>query len=224
MTINSLMNRLAFNDLMKNISIDQVIYYTIDFMSILGCPEMFTDKTEILHLTDYRAKLPCDYFSIIQARLLKKDNPCLLYSTDTFLKSPFKRSNDKSLEYRIQGSVIYTSFTDEDIEISYKAILTDDNGYPLLPEDSSFVRALEFYIKKNYYTNLYDVEKINERILENAKRDYSWAVAQCKTNYKTPTVDQLEALANGWKTMLVRDNEHIVGFKNTNKKEQVRIH
>lgn len=60
--------------------------------------------------------------------------------------------------------------------------------------------------------------------MENAKRDYSWAVAQCKTNYKTPTVDQLEALANGWKTMLVRDNEHIVGFKNTNKKEQVRIH
>jgi hypothetical protein len=54
----------------------------------------------------------------------------------------------KDLTYKIQGNFIYTSFEEGEIEVSYQAIATDEQGFPLIPDNSSFTRALELYIKK----------------------------------------------------------------------------
>ena len=59
-----------------------------------------------------------------------------------------KTHESSDLTYKIQGRVIYTSIKEGTIEIAYRAIAVDDEGYPLVPDKSSFSRALELYIKK----------------------------------------------------------------------------
>ena len=77
--------------------------------------------------------------------------------------------------YKIQGSVIYTSLKEGTIEISYRAILSlwafavDDEGSPLIPEKSSFTRALELYIKNQCFTILFDLGKINQAVYANVQ-------------------------------------------------------
>jgi hypothetical protein len=41
----------------------------------------------------------------------------------------------------------------------------DDEGYPLLPDEPTFLRALELYIKKQWFTILFDMNKISPAVL-----------------------------------------------------------
>ena len=99
----------------------------------------------------------------------------------------------------------------------------DDDGYPLIPDNSSYERALEAYIKKQWFTIQYDLGKINPQIMMKADQDYAWAVGQAQTDLIMPTIDQMQSITNMWNSLLDR-REHATGFINQGTKEHIRIH
>ena len=178
--IRLILDKTLKHPLMQDLSFETVVDYTIDFMRIVGVPNMFLEKTVIIEVNNYRAMLPCDYYKVIQIR--KPGGPTFRYSSDSFHMSEYKDFNNRpisDLTYKIQGNIIYTSIEKGEIEIAYKAIAVDDEGYPLLPDNSSFTRALGLYIKKEHFTILFDTGKIDFRVLENTQKEYSWAVGDC---------------------------------------------
>jgi hypothetical protein len=46
----------------------------------------------------------------------------------------------------------------------------------MIPDDSSFIRALELYIKKQVFTVLFDMGKIQQPVYNNVCQEYSFAV------------------------------------------------
>ena len=164
---------------MQDISFETIVDYTLDFIQIVGCPQFFEEKTAILEVDKYRALLPCDYVSMIQVRINdpKYDNKhyAYRYSTDSFHFSENKPNvgmKGTDFTYKIQGGLIYTSTENTTIEIAYNAIATDEEGFPLLPDNSSFLRALELYVKKQWFTILFDLGRINANILNQTLQDY----------------------------------------------------
>lgn len=234
-SIRRVADRLMRHPLLRDISFETIIDYTVDFLQIVGVPSLFEEKTAILPVKDWRAALPCDYVSMIQVRTAKKvdgiepnhkSHISYRYSTDSF-----HMSNDKpdvgrygtDLTYKIQGCVIYTSTKDTDIEIVYNAIATDGEGYPLLPDNPSFLRALEAYIKKQHFTILFDLGKLQPIILQNAQQEYAFYVGDCETEFHRLSLDKAESLFNSWRTLLIRDSEHKHGFVNNGAKEYLTI-
>ena len=67
--------------------------------------------------------------------------------------------------FKTQGQIIYTSFKTGNILVSYKAIPIDKDGFPLLIDNSAFLRALELYIKREIFTILFDENKISPAVL-----------------------------------------------------------
>ena len=45
--------------------------------------------------------------------------------------------------------------------MAYRALPVDGEGIPLIPDNSVFYRALEAYVKKNWFTILFDLGKIS---------------------------------------------------------------
>ena len=180
--IRLILDKIMRHPLMQDISLETAVDYVVDFLRIVGVPSMFMEKTEIVEVKKYRAMLPCDYYQMIQVR--KEGGPAFRYSSDSFHMSECKDSNGRDLAdltYKIQGNIIYTSIEEGEIELSYEAIATDSEGYPLLPDNSSFTRALELYIKKQWFTILFDLGKINPAVLQNVQQEYAWAVGDCQT-------------------------------------------
>ena len=224
--IRLILDRLLEHPLLQNITIETAVAYTVDFMRIVGVPDMFMEKTDILEVKKYRAILPCDYYQMIQVRSTKDGNFAFRYSTDTFHMSNCKNSNSREfsdLTYKIQGNFIYTSIEEGKIEISYEAIATDSEGYPLLPDNSSFTRALELYIKKRHFTILFDIGKIDSKVLQNVQTEYAWAVGDCQSEFNRLSIDKAESFYNSWKTLILRDTEHRTGFKNNGAKEKLKL-
>lgn len=222
--IRLILDKILRHPLMQDLSLESAVDYTVDFMRIVGVPNMFMEKTEILEIEKYRAMLPDDYYQMIQVRKVKGGT--FRYSTDTFHMSESEEPNDRNISdftYKIQGNIIYTSMEDGEIEISYQSIATDEEGYPLLPDNSSFTRALGLYIKKEHFTTLFDMGKIQATVLNQALQDYAWAVGDCQTEFNRLSLDKAESFYNSWRTLIMRDTEHRTGFINNGTKERLKL-
>jgi hypothetical protein len=84
----------------------------------------------------------------------------------------------------------------------------DEEGYPMVPDNSTFTKALELYIKKQVFTILFDLGKIQGPILQQTQQDYAWAVGQAKNDMIIPTMDEMQSITNAWNSLLPRRKEH----------------
>ena len=215
--IKVVLDRILRHPLMQDLSLETAVDYTIDFMRIVGMPRMFTEKVVRIPIDKYRALLPCDYYQTIQVRI--PGGHALVYSTDSF----HMNNKGNSSTYKIQGNIIYTSIESGELELAYLAISTDADGYPLLPDNSSFTRALELYIKKQWFTILFDLGKITSAVLQNTQQEYAWAVGDCQSEFNRMSIDQMEAFSNSWRTMILRDHQHSSGFIGDGSRQTLNI-
>ena len=216
------MDKLTRHPLLEDIPFETVVDYAVDFIRIVGTPPAFLEKTQEIEIKDYRGILPCDYYQIIQARVINGEGKvgAFRYSTDSFHMSNVKPKCGE-LTYKIQGNCIITSIPDGKIEIAYKAMPIDEEGYPLIPDNSSYSRALELYIKLQWFTVLFDTGKITSQVLSNTQQQYAWAVGQAQTDLIRPTLDQMEAISNMWCKLIPSTKEHESGYIHEGTKEVI---
>ena len=221
-SIRVILDKVLRHPLMQDITFETAVDYAVDFMRIVGCPNIFTDKVVTLEIKNYRAPLPCDFYEMNQVRGAKS-KVCYRYATDSFHLSQ-RGDYNTDATYKIQGSIIYTSRKEEDIEISYRAIELDDEGLPLIPENSSFTRALELYIKKEAFTILFDTGKIQAGVMSKAESDYAWKVGQLQSEMTIPSESEMEAICRSWTTLIQRTTDFDKGFKHLGNREYIRNH
>lgn len=228
--INEIMAKITRHPMMHDIALETVIDYAVEFMRIVGIPPTFLDKTAIINIHEYRGELPCDYYEMIQVRLAPKHckpaelSPVFRYTTDSFHMSPVKPMVS-DLTYKIQGNCIFTSpLKDGPIEIAYKAMPVDDEGTPLIPDNSSYIRALQAYIKKEWFTEKFDEGKIPPQVMQKADQDYAWSVGQAQTDLIRPSIDQMESISALWNTLIPRTQEHRKSFLHEGTTERIKTH
>lgn len=163
-------------------------------------------KSVKLDITNYTITLPEDFYSLIG-----------VFNNDSY-------RNDNNFTYKIQNNVLYASCTQTDIDVDYIALELDEDGYPVIPDDPQFSRALELFIKKEYYTILFDLNKISQAVLQNTQQEYAWAVGACKSNYNLPTIDEMESLKNSLVSLFQNNKAQLEGFRNLGAYTLVRKH
>lgn len=221
-SIKIILDKLMRHPLLQDISLETVVDYTIDFMRIVGVPSMFSNKTNVLQITSYRSRLPCDFHQMIQMRTTEGSKYAFRYAGDSFHLSDSKIAA-KELTYRIEGDIIYTSIETGEVELSYTAISTDCDDYPIIPNNSSFTRALESFIKEKRFNILFDLGKISMAVYQNSQTQYAWNVGDCQSEFNRLTPDKAESFFNSWRTLLIRDNEHKTGFLYNGMKEKIKL-
>lgn len=220
-SIKVILDNILDHPLLKDVSLERAINHTVNFMRIVGCPKLFKEKSAIVHIEDYRGIMPCDFNEIVQVRTKgdsNKEYSTFRYTTDNFHMSENKNNNSYDLTYKVQGNIIFTSIEKGDIEIIYRAIAIDEDGYPLIPDNSSFIRALELYIKKQHFTILFDLSKITAASYNNVLQDYAWAVGQAQSDLIRPSIDEMQSITNSLNTLIPKVNEHSNGFINNGSK------
>ena len=224
-SIKVIFDKIMRHPLLQDLSIETIVDYSIDFMRIVGVPSMFEEKVEKAEVINYRASLPCDYYQMIQIRALDPNYNILgafRYSSDSFHMSNTKPEY-ADYSYKVQGNIIYLSVPNGLIEIAYQAIPIDLDGYPLIPDNSSFTRALEAYIKKQHFTILFDLGKIGNGPLAQVQQDYAWAVGDCQSEFNRLTIDKAESFYNSWRTLIIRSSEHRTGFLHNGTQEKLKM-
>ena len=217
---------------LRNVTLDDAVEYTVEFMGIVGVPDMFMDKEAVLHVSKYKVELPCDLVSVTMV----KDNCsgiAMRSTTDRFapdgkdvnryssmVRAPY--GDDKT--YKVQNHILVASFEEGDITVAYKAIPVDDDGYPLIQNNPIYLKALELYIKVEVFTDLYDDGDLDAKVLSNAQADYAWRVGQLQSELTIPNTSEMESLCRSWCTLIPRTTEFDSGFKHNGNREYLRRH
>lgn len=213
--IREILSRILRHPLLQDLSLEAAVQYTVDFFGIMGLPTTYIDKVQSVEINNFRGLLPCDLISINQ---VKYKDYCMRYMTDNFNNCPHNTHT-----FKTQGRIIYTSFKEGNVDISYKAMLVDEEGYPLLPDEPTFLRALELYIKKQWFTILFDMNKISPAVLQNTQQEYAFAVGACNNTFIIPSVSEMESIKNMWNQLIPRFNEFKTGFKFQGSQEHLKI-
>lgn len=245
--IKRVLDDLLDHPLLRDLTLEQVIRHTIRFISLNGFPQLYNDNIEVVDIRDYRGLLPCELISIIQVKDMAT-GICLRSMTDNFIPGlepkPKEWDRPKDLmnnavppvgeyippmngqreegTFKTQGRIIFTSFPEGQVEIAYKAIPVDDDGFPLLIDNETYLNALEAYIKKQVFTVKYDTGKVTAGVLTNAQTDYAWAVHQLQSEMTIPSVSEMESITRYLNTMLKPVTSFDQGFKDLGNREYRR--
>lgn len=223
--IRETLSRVLRHPLLQDVTLEQAVQYVIDFIEIFGMPKLYQDKEEVIHIENYRGVLPCDLISIIQVKDIKS-GICLRSMTDNFLPSEDDLNityGIKEMTFKTQGQIIFTSFREGDILISYKSIPIDKDGYPLLIDNAVFLKTLETYIKKEVFTILFDMGKIAAAVLQNTQQQYAWLAGQLQSEFTIPSVSEMESIKRSWCTLLQRTSSFNNGFKDNGNQEYIKV-
>ena len=210
------------------LNFESIIDYFIDFITIVGVPELFDEKftNAEIPITNYRAVLPDDFLEEIVVSI---DQKVARTATDLYFgnyqeyqdTNPNEYFPDKRSEptYKIKGGYIYLSKKEGNLLLKYKCIATDtdpeseDFGIPLLPDDPVFILALQSYIEIQFLKILFRAGKINSQVLQLAQQDYAWNVGRYETHSRRLTYGDMETLSKQFKSILTRNNDFKTRFK-----------
>lgn len=206
-SIRQILDDLLADDMMKGLSLERAVNYAVEFNRIVGMPRVFEEKVEEIKIENYRGVLPCDFFEEIQ---VKECNGPEYLSMET----PFH--NNIGYTYKIQGNVIITSTKETTLKVAYRALKVDDDGYPMIPDNGTFARALELYIQKRYFTILFNSGKVSRDVLQNTQQEYAFYVGQAQSDLVRPSIDQMQSITNMWTSLLQRHYKHADGFATVN--------
>lgn len=245
--VRRVLDDLMDHPLMRDLTLEQVVRHTIRFIALHGYPKLYQDKMETIEIKDFKGLLPCDLISIIQVRDIDTDI-CLRSMTDSFTPGlrakpkeqqkpkdllnnvkppvdtyipPMKRHLEE-LSFKTQGRIIFTSFPEGKVEVAYKSIPVDGEGFPLLIDNEVYLNALESYIKVKVLTVKYDIGEIQAGVLSNAQTEYAWAARQLEMEFTMPSVSEMESLSRYLNTLIKPVTMFDKGFKNLGDREYRR--
>lgn len=138
----------------------------------------------------------------------------------------FPYGGGQMFTYKIEGNIIFTSFESGMVEMAYKAVPTDVDGFPMFPDDSKYLRAIVYEViwqldRRKYRRN---PSPGNKAILNDSAQERAWAVGAAATKGKIPSIDEMESIKNSWLRSIPKINEHSSGFKTTSYPEQRWTH
>ena len=114
--------------------------------------------------------------------------------------------------YVITPGYIKTNQSAGYIMMAYQAIPTDNEGFPLIPDDASFFEALYWYITMKLMYPKWVQGSVRDGIYFDARRSWNYYCKQAYGNALMPNKDQLESIKNTWNRLVPELNEWNTGF------------
>lgn len=206
-----------------------------------------------LDIQNYKAELPCDFHKLAQisvngapARYTGNtfhhllDGACCAFDlasqpTDVFIDnfgntfSPqasvfLDQMVDPEITFDINNNYLTLSTQTGKVCIAYWAFPTDENGFPMIPDEIKYKKAVKAYLiyRISYY--LWMQDRMTADKFQYNEREWLWYVGAAKNNANMPNYEQMESLKNQLVRLKPSFNEHSTFFRNLGKQERKRIH
>ena len=120
--------------------------------------------------------------------------------------------------YYVENGRIKTSFVSGKVCLSYMAFPTDDECYPLVPDDISYKEAMFWYIYKKML--LGGESTVNNGINYTfAEQQWKYYCTQARNAANFPDIDRYESFMNQWVRLIPNINRSMTGFENLGTRE-----
>ena len=117
------------------------------------------------------------------------------------------------ITFDLNNNNITLSVKEGKVCMAYLAIPTDEEGLPLIPEDTSYQLAVKKYLTMKVDYIAWRRGTLQQAVFEHSQQEWMWYVGQAGNKAKMPNIDQLEAIKNQTMRLLPKVNAHETFFK-----------
>ncbi|CAK0763030.1 conserved hypothetical protein [Gammaproteobacteria bacterium] len=191
------------------------------------------DNVPLLQITNYKTVLPCNCIRIEQLGVsISETGP---FQKTRLSTGSFDKKRDTSnigeqitgddITYYIAYPYIHINFKDGYGLLSYQAVPTDDDGYPLIPDLEAVKEALYWYCETKILYALYRSGKIRDSVYINAKKEWARCCNNAYNTIQMPTSsDEMETIMNVWVRLIPNLGGHDTSYKYIGQKEEFYRH
>jgi hypothetical protein len=205
------------------------------------------NQTPTYDLTSYRAELPVDFHKLIAISLdgvlcipatglfhQLMDGSCCGYNTDSLPSNNFydnfgnvfspqalplnTRVVTNPPAFTLNSNYITFDVKEGKLCMAYLAFPLDEEGFPLIPDDVRYKRAIAQYLQWKYDYILWRQGMLKNEVYLESKQEYEWAIASCRSHMIMPDLSQMEELRRQMTKMIVRTEEFQTAFSSLNSK------
>jgi len=108
--------------------------------------------------------------------------------------------------------------------MSYQAIPTDLEGYPLIPDKASFREALYWYVTMKLLYPQWKLGQVRDMVYFDARRSWNYYCKQAYGDAMIPDRGQLEAIKNSWLRLIPNVHENDTNFSHLGEQQVVYTH
>lgn len=225
-SLKTILWRVMTHPLMQDLTYDDAAMYATEAIGLIGSALSFNNKIKYrIPIVNYKGRLPDNLINIRGVRTSDNYN-VLTYASDIYIqdhcRDDFKEKCNYSgdLTYEVSQNVITTSFKEGKVDISYKALPVDKDGYPLIQNNPKNIEAIRYHIMNAYLEPLYHIGKITDKAYQDISQKRDWYVGAAQTSMQLQGIDHLETTMRSINRLLTsNDLGHPKGFKNLSSKE-----
>lgn len=153
--------------------------------------------------------------------VIREQLASLLYSSSYPTPNIDNTTASDPYTYVTNGGYIKTNVRTGYIMMSYQAVPTDDEGFPMIPDDESFEEAIYWYINMKLTYPEWKSGRVRDAVYYDAKSSWNFYRKQAYAAALMPNVDQLESIKNAWVRLVPEIHEHDTFFTNLNNKQVI---
>lgn len=226
---------------------EAVLENIYDVMMLIGVPTAFVDEESVVEITNYRGELPCGLIDLTSLRL-HGQQIALQYSSDRFYmdhtnapattgidnNAPYvdqystmpsimgAGTSNKTFTYTINNGYIFTNWQTGSIDIVYKAFPTDENGWPEIPDNVRYTKAVEAYVAERIGFKQWMKGELTDKVYAKLEQERLWYIPSAANALRIPGLDQMESIKNQWLTLIPNITQQAYGFRYLNRRQRIR--
>jgi hypothetical protein len=110
------------------------------------------------------------------------------------------------------------------VMLAYQAIPTDAEGYPLIPDNQSFIEAIYWYINMKLLYPEWKSGRVRDAVYYDARRSWNYYSKQAYGEALMPNKDQMESIKNTWLRLVPEISEHSTAFSTMGQRQIIYNH
>jgi len=143
-----------------------------------------------------------------------------------FASGFFNTISSGGVTYDVNDNCLTLSVKEGKVCIAYLEFPFDGEGFPMIPEDVSYVEAVKKYITMKYdYLGWrkQPAGRGKRELYKDSQQEWEWYVGQAGATAKMPSTDQMESLKNSLVRTFKSFNQHQGFFKGLGEQQRRRI-
>jgi len=188
---------------MSDVNYSDIAMDIMDLVKMIGAPIIYESKIETIPFDDYRANIPPDMLYLEHLSIKDGDEMVPMQYSVSHSGGKWNCISERGmairsgLTYTVKKNYIYTDIERGILNIEYKAVVMDEDGMPMIPDNVHLIKAIESYVKVQHFTIKTDMGDMHPSVLQRAEREYAWHIAAAETAFKMPSEDEMEVIRNG---------------------------
>lgn len=221
----------------EELPIDSIVEWCAEALAYIGAYGQYISKTGVLIVKNHKCPMPCDFYRL---ETISYNNKPLRWNGNTLpgniMCETCRLPDCKDCEtFYIQDNMFYTSIEESfdnptpnsynpisnTICMTYTAIATDEEGFPLVPDDVYFMKALTTYVTYMMDWQQWRKGGITDKVFQYSEKEWLFYVNSARGSANMPDLARLEQLKNVWQRLLPLNNEYNLQFRNLGRQERM---